>query len=46
MKTKWKSKILKLATVDGKIILKWLSNVSSERGCFRIPKIYGMVFAT
>jgi len=27
MKTKWKSKNLKPVTVDGKIILEWISNI-------------------
>jgi hypothetical protein len=29
MKNKWKSKNIKPATVDGKITLKWISNISS-----------------
>jgi hypothetical protein len=32
MKTKWKFKNLKSTNVDGKIILKWISNLEAYEG--------------
>jgi len=46
MKTKWKSKNLKPPTVDGKIILKWISSINNEWCWLRIRNIYGEFFAT
>jgi len=46
MKTKWKSKNLKSHSVDGKVILKWTSNISSVWGRLRLRKKIGKFFAT
>jgi hypothetical protein len=45
MKAKWKSKNLKPPTVDGKIILNWISNIRIVRGWLRIRKKFGEFFA-
>ena len=41
MKNKLKSKNLKPATVDWKVMLKRISNISSVLGCLKIRKDYG-----